>query len=71
MVCEPLTANALEPDARPITGAIAARRPGADGQRIDEAGSDHRGRELVPENCVPCTVTLDCGEGPTLYAVDM
>ena len=47
VVAEPLTANALAPDHETwlLRSAIAARR---NRQRVDEASSDHCGREVVP-----------------------
>ena len=47
VVSEPLTANALAPDHETwlFRSAIAARR---NRQRVDEASSDHCGREVVP-----------------------
>ena len=47
VVSEPLTANALAPDHETwlFRSAIAARR---NRQRVDEAASDHCGREVVP-----------------------
>ena len=49
VVAELLTANPRSPDHETwlLTRAIAARR---NRRRVDEAASDHCGREVVPEN---------------------
>ena len=49
VVSELLTANPRSPDHETwlLRSAIAARR---NRQRVDEAASDHCGREVVPEN---------------------
>ena len=57
VVAELLTANPRSPDHETwlLRSAIAARR---NRQRVDEAASDHCGREVVPENWLQCYPTI-------------
>ena len=68
VVSEPLTANALAPDHETwlFRSAIAARR---NRQRVDEASSDHCGREVVSMMPVPITAAVKWSLVMT-YAVD-